>query len=121
MDSELRELLAQAETLAKSTPDIQLVVLAKTASGAVCHSLITDLSDSAQLLALAGELEARGDTRVRFLLNLFADGLWPDGPSWLLRSRLLELDSGNREALVPVVCNWDGQPAYTLKQLSSFC
>ncbi len=117
---DFQKILYQARTLAKENPEVKLIVLAKTDS-AVHHSLITDYTDPAQLTALADELKAKEDTRVRFLLSMFTKGQCIDAPSAALRDALLALDPANGSAQIPVNGEHDGQAVYVMKTLADFC
>lgn len=99
---ELLGLLEQARELAKVESTAQQVILVKTAKGNVYHVSNRDVERGADEDGLLRQLRDGEDPQVQAVACMWKEGGALDVPSIRFRQLLLELDSRNGDALLPL-------------------
>lgn len=99
---ELLGLLEQAKGLVEAEPAAQQVIVVKTAKGNVYHVSNRDVEIGADEDGLLRQLRDGEDTQVQAVACMWKEGGALDVPSIRFRQLLLELDSRNGDALLPL-------------------
>ena len=99
---QLLGLLEQAKGLMEAEPTAQQVIVVKTAKDNVYHVSNQNVENGADEDGLLRQLRDGEDTQVQAVACMWKEGGALDVPSIRFRQLLLELDSRNGDALLPL-------------------